>query len=240
MRFPIHRRFFLWPGLLLPSVLCLGCGGPAPLTADMPLHLEDHLDAATIVGSEVPADLPQSIEWRFDEPQPEWKVLEPSTTKQAGSELSRIEDALRLTLGDLDVTDDDRNFAVGAIYIDLPDWARDDWAHVQVRARSEADVDRMNVGLAFNLRDKSKWEDGGPFEFRGENAPLIHDGTVQTYTLRADWSGGRWEGPWKQLIVGFGAAKEASIDILSVTVIPKEATYAGEPAGVRSEVRNRV
>jgi hypothetical protein len=29
--------FFVW-----------GCGGPAPLTVDMPLHLEEHLDVATI------------------------------------------------------------------------------------------------------------------------------------------------------------------------------------------------
>ena len=36
-------------------------------------HLEDHLDAATIEGSEVPADLPEPVEWRFDEPQPGWK-----------------------------------------------------------------------------------------------------------------------------------------------------------------------
>ena len=45
--------------------------GPAPLTADVPLHLEDHLDAATVVGSEVPADVPVPVEWRFDEPQPD-------------------------------------------------------------------------------------------------------------------------------------------------------------------------
>ena len=45
------HRSSLFVSLLLPSVLCLGCGGPAPLTVDMPLHLEDHLDAATIVGS---------------------------------------------------------------------------------------------------------------------------------------------------------------------------------------------
>ena len=68
-----HRSSWL-VSLLLPSVLCLGCGGPAPLTVDMPLHLEDHLDAATIVGSEVPAEVLTPIEWRFDEPQPQWKA----------------------------------------------------------------------------------------------------------------------------------------------------------------------
>jgi hypothetical protein len=63
--------------IVIVVLLFLGCGGPAPLTVDMPLHLEDHLDAATIVGSAVPADLAQPIEWRFDEPQPDWKAAVP-------------------------------------------------------------------------------------------------------------------------------------------------------------------
>jgi hypothetical protein len=46
------HRISLSTNLLLLSVLCLGCGGPAPLTVDMPLHLEEHLDAATIVLSQ--------------------------------------------------------------------------------------------------------------------------------------------------------------------------------------------
>ncbi len=67
------HRISLLPGFLLPSVLlCLGCGGPEPLTVDMPLHLEDHLDPATIVGSEVPAEILEPVEWHFDEPQPDW------------------------------------------------------------------------------------------------------------------------------------------------------------------------
>ncbi len=57
--FPVHRQIFRWPALLLPSVLCLGCSAPAPLTADLPLHLEDHFDAATVVGSELPAKTPE-------------------------------------------------------------------------------------------------------------------------------------------------------------------------------------
>jgi arylsulfatase A-like enzyme len=213
------------------------------LQADVPLHLEDHVELAVIEGSDVPDDVPQPVEWNFDEPQPEWQIVEPWKPERTRPELSRTEDALRIALGDADVTDEDEDWVLGGIYIDVPDWERDDWAHIQVRARSEADVDWMGFGLAFNLRDKSdaeEEEDEGPAEFRGERARLIHDGTVQTYNLRADWSGGQWEGPWKQLILGFWAEKEASIDVLSVTAIPKEATYAGEPAGVRSEVRNRV
>jgi arylsulfatase A-like enzyme len=237
----LHRIIWLLP--LFPLFGCGPEGTDAVLTADVPLHLEDQLEVAMIEGSKVPDDFQQPVEWNFEEPQPEWRVVEPWEPEVQRPELSQTEDALRIALGDVDVTDDENDRVWGAIYIDLPDWERDDWAHVQVRARSEADVDRMGVILAFNLREKSdatEEENEGPVRFFGENAPFIHDGTVQTYSLRADWSGGQWEGPWKQLVLGFWADKEASIDILSVTVVPKEATYAGEPAGVRSEVRNRV
>ncbi|MEE9264435.1 MAG: hypothetical protein V3V11_08270, partial [Vicinamibacteria bacterium] len=74
----IHRRL-MWQvlaGLLVLSGV--GCeSGPAPLRVEMPLHLEDHLDAATIEGSEVPKDIPEAVEWRFGEPQPDWKRAYP-------------------------------------------------------------------------------------------------------------------------------------------------------------------
>ena len=231
----------LWLLALLSLTSCRPAGSDAVLTAEVPLHLEDKLELAVIEGCDVPDDVPQPVAWNFAEPQPAWKILEPWEPEEEPPELSRTENALRISLGDIDVNDDDRNMVSGAIYVDLPEWERDDWAHVQVRARSEADVDWMGVGLAFNLRDEAeKEEEDDPVEFYGETATVIHDGTVQTYNLRADWSGGRWEGPWQQLALGFWAEKEASVEILSVTVIPKEATYAGEPVGVRSEVRNRV
>ena len=56
---------------LFLSLAVIGCqsnAGPDVLTADMPLHLEAHLDDATIVGSEVPADLPEPVEWRCRRP----------------------------------------------------------------------------------------------------------------------------------------------------------------------------
>ena len=92
-----HRSSLL-ASLLLPSVLCLGCGGPAPLTVDMPLHLEDHLDAATIVGSEVPAEVPSLVEWRFDELQPDWKPVVPSNPTMKPVDVARTDDTLRVTL----------------------------------------------------------------------------------------------------------------------------------------------
>ena len=68
---------YRWTALSFAVLLAPGCAGPdsgqPPLTAEVPLHLEDHLDAATIVGSNMPADVPESVEWRFDEPQSGWK-----------------------------------------------------------------------------------------------------------------------------------------------------------------------
>ncbi len=60
--------------LLAPLLFgaCGGLGSDSALTADVPLKLQEHVDAATVVGSEVPADRPQPVEWQFDEPQPEW------------------------------------------------------------------------------------------------------------------------------------------------------------------------
>ena len=143
--------------------LCLGCGGPAPLTVDRPLHLEDHVDDATIVGSEVPADVPAAVEWRFDESQPEWKVFVPVVSRLPSRkplQAARTEDALRLSLTEATrfVTQWGLSGVSGYIYVDLPDWQRDDWAYVIVRARTSAE--NPSIALRFNVRD-------APFRFFG-------------------------------------------------------------------------
>ena len=63
---------WIFPATVLGLTLLSCSGSPSGstvLTADMPLHLEQHLDVATIVGSEVPVDVPGVVEWHFDEPQ---------------------------------------------------------------------------------------------------------------------------------------------------------------------------
>ncbi len=229
--------------ILFAGLLCLGCGGPAPLTVDMPLHLEDHLDAATIVGSEVPADLQQPIEWRFDEPQPDWLATPSWNPTIESPRLTQLEDALRLTL-----TEGTKNRAgspSGGIHLELPDWRLEDWAYVVVRARTDS-IRGMKVG--FNRREGSgsdtDWPN--PYQFSGDYAPAVTDGSVQTYMLpsdppvRADPYGSTWEGPLRQLGLWFDAGAPASIDILSISLVPKEASYGDVPAGVRQEVRNLV
>jgi len=219
-----------------------GCSGPKSdqplLSAEVPLHLEDHIKMAALTGSEVPKDIPQPVVWTFDEAQPEWKTPAPRKWPFEPTRLARTDDALRVTLGKS--TDKERKFSMGTLYVDVPDWTRDDWAHIQVRARTSGKV-RM-IGVAFNLREdfEKDEENEPPWLYRGDIAQVVRDGSVQTYSLRADWSGGQWEGKWRQLILYSFADEPGSIDILSVTVVPKEAGYADEQAGVREEVRNRV
>ena len=83
----------------LTLVSCLGSPSDSTvLTADMPLHLEQHLDAATIVGSEVPADAPTVMEWHFDEPQEDWKPIVPRFLTIEPVQVTQLDDALRVTL----------------------------------------------------------------------------------------------------------------------------------------------
>ncbi len=92
-------RFVLLFAALLSLLALTACqDGPAPLTAEVPLHLEDHLDDAVITGSEVPSDVPEAIEWRFDELQPDWKPIVPPPTNVKPAQVERTKDSLRITL----------------------------------------------------------------------------------------------------------------------------------------------
>ena len=221
--------------LLVPS--CTGFdSGPPPLTAEVPLHLEEHLDVATIEGSEVPADLPDPIEWRFDEPQPDWRPVIPISPQWDAVEPVRVDDALRLSLTARHRADGPR--WIGAIYVDLPDWNLGDWAYVEIRARTR-DPMRL-VGLDFNYTEEDPVpEVSFPFYAYGDRAYLVTDGTVQTYRLSLAHPYMRsWEGPWTHLGIWFNSEdneEAVTLDILSVRVIPREAEFAMDRAGVRTE-----
>jgi arylsulfatase A-like enzyme len=72
--------------------------------------------------------------------------------------------------------------------------------------------------------------------------PVIRDGSVQTYLVPLDRvrdGDGDWQGPWQELGLAIRGEEPGAFDILSVSVIPKEASYAGAAAGVQAEVRHR-
>ena len=159
------------------------------------------------------------------------------------AQVTRTEDALRITLtmeNDYQGWDDRPNL-VGSIHVELPGWRREEWGDILIRARTSEKI--LEIGVGFNLRKElgpNPW-DRHVFLFSSGEVPVIRDGSEQTYVMRADWSmdySKQWEGPWNHLGIGVWGREPASIDILSVAVIPKEARYSDAPTGVRTESRS--
>jgi arylsulfatase A-like enzyme len=232
---------FLTLAIMLMALSCSGPESDQPLlTAELPLHLEEHLDAASIEDSEIPPSLPAPVEWRFNEPQPDWKPVTPLNPSSKPVRMACTDDALRLFL-DKDIAfvhPSGRRLLKGRIYVELPKWKREDWAYVIVRARSTEKIGTLGVGFNLRQRPGPTANQQGPFRFGGENVEVINDGSAHTYLIRADWSWGEWEGPWKQLGIEVSAQESTHIDILSVSVIPKETNYASSRSGVSNEVRS--
>jgi arylsulfatase A-like enzyme len=242
-------------GFTLSSLLLLALAtsctekepGPQPLSAERPLHLEEHLDAATIEGSEVPEELLEPMEWRFDESQPAWNPAYWGFTNRrltirntASTELARLrqtEEALQLLIREENRDSDGE--LVGALYVDLPDLWPEEWAHVVVEARIPRGVSGVMI-LGFNLTEPAR---PGVVQARHFASPLVADGTVQTYVLSAEPSMGAFDGTWRQLVLGFvlyeaGVGDQSgALDILSVKIIPKEAAFASSRAGINIETR---
>lgn len=228
--------------LSLPGCRDRGPAGRA-LQADVPLHLEEHLDSAQIFGSEVPKDIPAPSEWHFDREQPGWKTAVSFRPGMKPVQTARLDDALRLTL--TQSTLNPMSLPEGYIYVDLPNWTEDDWGLAVIQARTDAEG--ILLGLRFNLRLKpgDAPTEKGCFLYGNDPVTLIADGEVHTYVLPLDdpWSEGR-PGTWKQLGLAVSSyidlKKDAAkgpedIDILSVAVIPRMATYSGAKAGVSGE-----
>ena len=239
MSVPMVRSLIRRSSLVAASLglaLAAGCVDPAAvrvLTADMPLHLEDHLDAATVEGSELPATIPEPVEWRFDEPQPEWKVARPVVGGYRPADVARTGDGLRVFLPE--GKRNPRGSIVGGVYIDLPDWRREEWAEVLVRARTADPV--VNLILGLDPREGTIAETWDPlpqvFQTRGGSTPIVSDGSLQTYRIRPDW-GDAEPRAWRRIGLGFQALEPGSIEILSVSVVPTAALYADDRVGQRS------
>jgi len=219
---------------------CTGAeAGDVVLSAEMPLHLEQHLDVATVVGSEVPADAPAVMEWRFEEPQSDWQPVLPWNPTIDPVEVTQLDDALRVTL--TEGTRNPNGVPVGGIVLEVPDLNHEDLAHLVMRARTADDVRQFAV--QFNRREGagSATDFPNPFQYFSELVPIVSDGTVQTYRTRLDYFRGQPppEEPIRQIAPWFRSNDPASIDILSLAIVPKVANYADAPIAARIEVRGR-
>jgi len=247
-------RGLVFSTLLSSIVLCLACGGPAPLTVGMPLHLEENLDHARVTGSELPERGMRSIDWHFDVEQQDWQAADDPQWPEEVPGMEWTGTALRASLSE-------RNrlpvgVTAGVFFVPVPNLEREDWADIVVRARASGAVDFL--GFRFNLTHLAPEGDPmlanarlvdpgtGPrnlwFLHQGDGTGVIADGNVHTYRLSVDEpspEGFQWFDPWRELIILFGAQRERSdgeLEVLSVSIVPKAARYA-EPTGVRLEGR---
>lgn len=233
---PADSPWPMAPWLGIPLILLFGCQPleHPPLTAEMPIHLEENLEAATIVGSEVGTDLLIPLEWHFDEPQPDWRAVAPHPYPPGirPAEVRQSHEALRVTLGFSNANPG--GALVGGVLVKVPGLDHRDWAHVIIRARSSAPG---YFGLGFNLRDQEETperEAPNPFRARGRTARIVGDGTVQTYQIRLKpWE--PLEEPIEYLGVWIGGVSEPmTVEILSITVVPLDAVYGEARAGIRT------
>jgi arylsulfatase A-like enzyme len=198
----------------------------------MPLHLEEHLDSARVEGSELPEHLPDPVEWRFAEPQPDWKPAPiPKPVK-----IEVVKDAVRISLTEGHRRNGGAGRLLGGLYVPVPDWQRDEWAYVLVEGRTSDPLGRL--GLGFGLRETDPDEDNPtPFLAPGERTDLVTDGFVHTYRLGVDFDWGKRDATWRDLGLWFTAEEPGSLELLSVTVVPREARFSDAPVGVRNEFR---
>lgn len=235
--------------VIISSVFALSCTGPSSKgtikASGYSIHLEEQISQAVIKGSEAPQNLTDVAEWRFNEPQSGWQPIVPSGQPKRPVTVSQMKDSLRLTLDEtVKWTRSDYTYYSGGIWVELPDWKREDWAYIIVSARA---VGQGRGPVLVAMLNKMKEADvKGPssaFMASTESVGVIPDGKVHEYVLRADWSPGeyagreKWQNPWRELGIRFGSEQQATIDLLSVRVVPKEANYAAKPVGLSTEVR---
>jgi arylsulfatase A-like enzyme len=103
---------------------------------------------------------------------------------------------------------------------------------VLVRARSSEGIRSFTVGVDDEAGGSIDAETGYPFRHAGDEIVVVDDGTVQTYQVPIDAATRHLR--WERLGLWVVAEQPGTFEILSIVVVPGEADYAGEKAGVRS------
>ena len=230
-----NRVVLLRRGAILPALLlCLGGtrvqSTSTPLSAETPMHLARSLAAAVTEGSPLPSEMPDRVEWRFDQPQPQWQPVAPMNLNTHPLRAERTEDALRLSFDESN--DNGGGILVGGIAVEVPAWNAWDWGTVVVLARSRDDIRGIGVGFNSARGQPSTSRNAYAYAAFGDFAATVNDGTIQTYRLRVHQGQGATGSTWQRLGIWILARSPASIDILSISVVPTEAEYSGDPVGV--------
>ena len=235
-------RVAVFPSLSVFAIAASwGCGSsPGPLDSRTALHLEDHLETAEIESAGPSTGALREIEWKFDEPRPEWKpVAIPGRSGiRYSTELVSIDGALKLSLLEVGRAG---MLIIGGLYTELDDWDFDDWEAIVLRARTSDPVWGMMIGFEFEAGVMPK-DMVGHLAGMVEATPVFSDGELQTYVFpvtRPESKGPESEGkdePWKHLGIAVGALEEASFEIVSISAVPSGGAFR-DPYGVKSVAR---
>jgi hypothetical protein len=236
----VHK---LKSAILVPSVFLLiivNCSdsdsGLPVLTVELPLHLEEHIDAARIEGSRPGGDFLEPVLWDFKKAQPEWKLVNPLQPSFMPAQVTQINDALRLSI---DENNDypGRPFLMGSIYTDLPKWDPEHWDSILISLRTEGEI--MALQLAFNIRSKlgSTPREQSPFVLFSDGCNVIKDGSIHTYMLKLGRDSWVPNVKLEQLLIMVAALKPAEADILSVRIkVPEEGQFDVGLGVLRSDI----
>src|SRR5262245_5545028 len=125
---------------------------------------------------------------------------------------------------------------LGGISVDVPEGPIEAWTGLLVRARSHA---RM-AGIAAVCNVEGRDQLFNAFSFfggDGETAPVFNDGSVQQYLLPL--IGREGQTTLKSFGILAGAPQPASLEILSVALVPRGSSYL-EDRGVASVTRDSI
>ncbi len=211
--------------------------GPPPLTADRPLHLEEHLDVAHVAAT-TPGRVPAVFEWRFEGPQSGWTSVAQADPRIGAPQLEQIGNALRVSLTEAN-RDRSSGRLRGEIRTELSDSKLEDWGYVLVRARSSEAARGLELGVVVRGAADQRGDPRGVVRSGGV-AAVIGDGTIRSHILRVEPSRSGVEDEQTQIGLVLAADEPASIELLSVSILQMEADYADTAVGVRSEVRSGV
>lgn len=221
---------------VLCAAACTRPSGQKVLDGKAALHLEEQLADAVVSGGGAPAAARQQQSWRFDQARPEWRPMSSQKfPRLAAVTLEQLGDGVRLSLGR--PTRQQGPLWVGGLAIDIEGAGRlGDWEAVQVRARSRERF--AGITVAYNLDDEKALPDDFLFFLAtDEAAPIFNDGSEQIYAIPLRPRKDEPTPPaLRNLGVLAGAPGPASLDILSVTLVPRGASFLDDH-GVRPVAR---
>jgi arylsulfatase A-like enzyme len=212
--------------LVVVGGLCACSGGkPHAVLAAPILHLADHLDRAVVTTAAAPMTAREQRRWGFADPQADWRPLTTADAPWiAPATLETVQGALRVSVSQ---PEPQRSLLwIGGLKTDLePGLLLRDWEAVHIRARSS---DRFaGITLSHNLEDEGAVPgDRTFFASTDEAPPLFNDGSEQVYAIplrrresEAD------DVPLRNLALAVAALDPAALDLLSVELVPKGASF---------------